>query len=196
MPTIDEARGNSMTDSKELIERLLEKGKEALEWITSDEGGWGHGDACEIDILFNEAAAHITAQEARVEVLEGERDAVEALLEASQNEHTIQLATGQQQLDDLANTISTLRADLAKAVEENGLLSAGSCDVEGGKLGDERGNAYCTLQLKLAKAVEGLEWIEKTCREEIPLEYNDGMRKVFQRNIRDAAQSFIKELKP
>ena len=59
----------------------------------------------------------------------------------------------------------------------------------------QQADTIATLQAKLDKAVEGLEWIEKTCREEIPLEYNDGMRKVFQRNIRDAAQTIIKELR-
>ncbi|MBP6581571.1 MAG: hypothetical protein KA199_08555, partial [Sphingorhabdus sp.] len=61
---------------------------------------------------------------------------------------------------------------------------------------DAKADLIATLRADMAKAVEGLEWIEKTCRQEIPLEYNDGMRKVFQRNIRDAAQSILKELRP
>jgi uncharacterized protein (DUF885 family) len=77
-----------MTDSKELIRRLLH---------CANVGDMGREP--NPDDIYRFAAAHIAA------------------LEASQNEHTIQLATGQQQLDDLANENTALRADLAKAVE-------------------------------------------------------------------------------
>ena len=43
--------------------------------------------------------------------------------------------------------------------------------------------------------VEALEWISKICDEEIPLEYNDAMRKAFQRNIRDAANKALSAIK-
>ena len=63
MPTIDEARGNPMTDSKELKERLAS-------WPAS----LGKGDSLStgfVASLMGEAGAHIAALEARVEVLEG-----------------------------------------------------------------------------------------------------------------------------
>lgn len=41
-------------------------------------------------------------------------------------------------------------AIIATLRNENATLAAGSCDVEGGKIGDEHGNFYCTLQSELA----------------------------------------------
>jgi len=42
---------------------------------------------------------------------------------------------------------------------ENFKLAAGSCDVEGGKVGDEHGHFYCTLQKKVeAQAAEISKW--------------------------------------
>jgi len=44
--------------------------------------------------------------------------------------------------DAVDNRIEALTA-------ENFKLAAGSCDVEGGKVGDEHGHFYCTLQKKV-----------------------------------------------
>jgi hypothetical protein len=50
----------------------------------------------------------------------------------------------------------SLAADRIEALTaENFKLAAGSCDVEGGKVGDEHGHFYCTLQNKVeAQAAE------------------------------------------
>lgn len=50
----------------------------------------------------------------------------------------------------------SLAADRIEALTaENFKLAAGSCDVEGGKVGDEHGHFYCTLQKKVeAQAAE------------------------------------------
>jgi len=51
-------------------------------------------------------------------------------------------------MTDAADRIEALTA-------ENFKLAAGSCDVEGGKVGDEHGHFYCTLQNKVeAQAAE------------------------------------------
>jgi hypothetical protein len=40
---------------------------------------------------------------------------------------------------------------------------------------------------------EALTWIEGYCRTEYALEYNDAMRKVFQRNMADKARAALGE---
>jgi hypothetical protein len=52
--------------------------------------------------------------------------------------------------DDCQRPLCLLRAENDRLTEENRMLSAGSCDVDGGKLGDERGNTYCALQAENA----------------------------------------------
>ena len=61
--------------------------------------------------------------------------------------------------------IPTLPHEAADRIEsltaENFKLAAGSCDVEGGKVGDEHGHFYCTLQARVeAQAVEIEQWRE------------------------------------
>lgn len=51
--------------------------------------------------------------------------------------------------------------------------------------------ARSNLVAAAPELLEALEWIERVCCEEIPLEYNDAMRKAFQRNVRDAAAAAI-----
>lgn len=55
-----------------------------------------------------------------------------------------------QQANEAANEIASLR-------EENATLAAGSCDVDGGKIGDEHGHFYCTLQVENASLRKQLE---------------------------------------
>lgn len=52
------------------------------------------------------------------------------------------------------------RQDRLKALTaENFKLAAGSCDVEGGKVGDEHGHFYCTLQAKVeALTADNEQW--------------------------------------
>jgi hypothetical protein len=54
------------------------------------------------------------------------------------------------------NPLHMEAADRIEALTtENFKLAAGSCDVEGGKVGDEHGHFYCTLQAKVeAQAAE------------------------------------------
>jgi hypothetical protein len=56
----------------------------------------------------------------------------------------------------LFNPDGKAAADRIEALtDENSKLAAGSCDVEGGKVGDEHGHFYCTLQKKVeAQAAE------------------------------------------
>ena len=56
------------------------------------------------------------------------------------------------------------KADILEAIQtianleaENFVLAAGSCDVEGGKIGDEHGHFYCTLQVENASLRKQLE---------------------------------------
>ena len=61
-------------------------------------------------------------------------------------------------MDTLAEDLSNksrpdLRARIEALEAENATLAAGSCDVPGGKLGDEHGHSYCSLQ----KRIEALE---------------------------------------
>jgi len=76
-------------------------------------------------------------------------------------------------VDDAAERIKALEA-------ENATLAAGSCDVPGGKLGDEHGHSYCSLQkrIKVMEAenarlrnviVDALEIIE----DQLPGEFSD-----------------------
>jgi DNA repair exonuclease SbcCD ATPase subunit len=52
------------------------------------------------------------------------------------------------EVEEAADRIEALKAESFK-------LAAGSCDVEGGKVGDEHGHFYCTLQAKVeAQAAE------------------------------------------
>jgi hypothetical protein len=51
-----------------------------------------------------------------------------------------------------------LPADHIKALTaENFKLAAGSCDVEGGKVGDEHGHFYCSLQAKVEAQAEEID---------------------------------------
>ncbi len=57
---------------------------------------------------------------------------------------------------DTPHPLCTKAADRIEALTaENFKLAAGSCDVEGGKVGDEHGHFYCRLQAKVeAQAAE------------------------------------------
>jgi benzoyl-CoA reductase/2-hydroxyglutaryl-CoA dehydratase subunit BcrC/BadD/HgdB len=53
----------------------------------------------------------------------------------------------------------TVTDDDKTILEQMYELAAGSCDVEGGKVGDEHGHFYCTLQKKVeAQAAEISKW--------------------------------------
>lgn len=41
--------------------------------------------------------------------------------------------------------------EICRLTEENAKLAAGSCDVPNGKIGDEHGHFYCTLQRRLTE---------------------------------------------
>lgn len=56
---------------------------------------------------------------------------------------------------------------------------------------DEGDIATARLVAAAPDLLAALAWIERVCCEELPLEYNDGMRKAFQRNVRDAANKAI-----
>ncbi len=53
--------------------------------------------------------------------------------------------SGGKQVAELVQAADRIEALTA----ENFKLAAGSCDVEGGKVGDEHGHFYCTLQAKI-----------------------------------------------
>ena len=61
---------------------------------------------------------------------------------------------------DTPHPLCVKAADRIEALTaENFKLAAGSCDVEGGKVGDEHGHFYCTLQAKVeAQAAEISKW--------------------------------------
>ncbi len=60
----------------------------------------------------------------------------------------------------------TLPHEAADRIEaltaENFKLAAGSCDVEGGKVGDEHGHFYCTLQAKVEAQAAEIERLNKS----------------------------------
>jgi FtsZ-binding cell division protein ZapB len=61
--------------------------------------------------------------------------------------------------NSLALALEDERARIEALTAENFKLAAGSCDVEGGKVGDEHGHFYCTLQAKVeAQAAEISKW--------------------------------------
>jgi len=47
-------------------------------------------------------------------------------------------------------------------ISDNFKLAAGSCDVEGGKVGDEHGHFYCTLQKKVEAQAAEIERLNKS----------------------------------
>jgi hypothetical protein len=57
--------------------------------------------------------------------------------------------------DEAADRIEALTA-------ENFKLAAGSCDIEGGKVGDEHGHFYCTLQAKVEAQAAEIERLNKS----------------------------------
>ena len=75
------------------------------------------------------------------------------------------------------------------------LISDQAAEIE--RLKAEVKNAWCDDALpcrQLMDAKQEIErlrgallWIRRVCAEELDLEYNDAMRRVFQRNVRDAA---------
>jgi hypothetical protein len=59
----------------------------------------------------------------------------------------------------MGETLRQAASRIEALTAENFKLAAGSCDVEGGKVGDERGHFYCTLQKKVeAQAAEISKW--------------------------------------
>ena len=58
-------------------------------------------------------------------------------------------------VEEAADRIEALTA-------ENFKLAAGSCDVKGGKVGDEHGHFYCTLQAKVEAQAAEIERLKKS----------------------------------
>lgn len=56
-----------------------------------------------------------------------------------------------------ATALTQLQARVAELEAENATLAAGSCDVPGGKIGDEHGHFYCALQAENTRLREALE---------------------------------------
>lgn len=57
--------------------------------------------------------------------------------------------------DDIHEPLYEAADRIEALISDNSKLAAGSCDVEGGKVGDEYGHFYCTLQNKVeAQAAE------------------------------------------
>jgi cell division protein FtsB len=57
---------------------------------------------------------------------------------------------------------------------ENFKLAAGSCDVEGGKVGDEHGHSYCALQAKIEALEAENEWLTAE-NEQWQVDYNEAV---------------------
>lgn len=57
---------------------------------------------------------------------------------------------------------------------ENFKLAAGSCDVEGGKVGDEHGHFYCTLQAKIEALTAEVERL-LVSNEQWQVDYNEAV---------------------
>jgi len=69
----------------------------------------------------------------------------------------LQLASTDAIHDDAKAAILEAIQIICNQEADNFALAAGSCDVEGGKIGDEYGNFYCTLQPQLATLRKQLE---------------------------------------
>ncbi len=65
----------------------------------------------------------------------------------------------------MGGTLRQASARIEALTTENFKLAAGSCDVDGGKVGDEHGHFYCMLQAKVEAQAAEIEWLREVLRD-------------------------------
>ena len=101
----------------------------------------------------------------------------------------LELAANDAIHDDAANAIRAAILEIARLDAENFRLAAGSCDVEGGKIGDEHGHFRCSLQSRIEALEAALRNIQTLAKKRQAEGGPDGNLKAIEGFAKQALES-------
>lgn len=96
--------------------------------------------------------------------------------------------------DEARRNAAAFKLRIADLEGENSALSAGACCVKWGLVGDDHGNAYCTLQHQIKQAEEQRNYLVEVLRQFAQADLNEtncASLEVASRRIRYLAQAAI-----